>query len=256
MTVHPKKFLGLCLAVAFAAWAAPVSAQDAPPTSQMALSLERVAGFGFTYGRVDDARGGINFMGFNLAGPQPNPLSAPRIGFDYTTAGNVVLGASLGFSAHSLEFHSEGSTESTPSGSLWTLLAGLRAGYRVRLGRVVDVIPRAGITFFTGTLTFPGGRSCTYAYDPMSGIFGPRVCTEIDGPSGTVFGGTFSIDAVGRVRLTPGFFLDLGLAYDHVMFASFSVAEPRASGVTRTTEPSTSGVYFNLQVWAGLGGYL
>jgi len=256
MGSHSTGVLGAFVAAAIVAGASPASAQDAPAGGQMALSLERVAGFGFTYGRVDEARGGINFMGFNVAGPQPNPLGAPRVGFDYTTPGNVVLGGSLGFSTSSLSLHSELSTETVPSFSLWTLVAGVRAGYRVRLGRVVDIIPRAGVTFFTGTLTFPSSRSCSSGFDPVTGTFTTPTCAEVPGTSGTVFGGTFSVDAVGRVRLTPGFFLDLGLAYDHVMFATFSVDEPRASGAVRTTEPATSGTYLNLQVWAGLGGYL
>jgi hypothetical protein len=248
--------LGLFVVAGVIAWSASASAQDAPPASQMALSLERVVGFGFSYGRGDEARGGINLVNFNIAGPQPNPLSAPRVGFDYTTAGNIVLGGSLGFSTHSLSVHSESSTESAPTGGLWTLLVGLRAGYRVRLGRAVDIIPRAGLTLFTGTLSFPGGRSCSYGFDPMTGQPTNPVCRDIDGPSGNLFGGALSLDAVGRIRLTPGFFLDVGLAYDHVVFATFSVDEPRFSGTTRTTEPDTSGTYFNLQVWAGLGGYL
>ena len=195
-----------------------------------------------------------DFSGFVLGGPQPNPLGASRLGVDFITAGNVVLGGSVGVGTQTLTVRAESSSSEPPSGNLWTLLLGVRGGYRVKVSDRFEVVPRLGLTVLTGTMTLPGGRSCSYRYDSLGNPLG-TTCSNVEGPSESLTAGTLSLDVVGRVRLTPGFFVDAGLAYDHVIFASFSTAEPRVSG-TRTTEPSTSGTYLNAQLWFGLGGYL
>lgn len=235
--------LRLCAAaVALQLAGARAHAQDAsPPSHQYALTIERFAGLEFTYGRVDTAQEdrGVDFAGFVLGGPRPNPVSAPRVGFDFITAGNFVVGGTLGFATQSLTFRLESSLDEAPKGSLWTLLFGARAGYRAHLGPIFDIVPRAGLTLLTGTLSFPGNRSCSSGFDPMTGLSTMTTCTSVSGPSGSVFGGMFSLDVVGRVRLTPGFFIDSGLAYDHVLFANFSTM---ANGSARTMEQDTSGV--------------
>jgi len=226
-------------------------AQDAPATGRkFALTVERFAGFGFSYGRVDAANGeGVDLNAFVLGGTQANPLGAPRVGFELITPGNLVVGGTLGFTTQTLTFRLGSSSSDASTLSLWTLLFGGRVGYRAELGDSVDIIPRAGLTMLTGTLTFPGNRSCDSMFSPQTGIPTAEICTTQSGPSGSLFAGMFTLDVVGRIRLTPGFFLDGAIAYDQPLFANLSFDQ-------FSSQPDTSGTYLHLQLWFGLGGYL
>lgn len=242
---------GYAVIAAFLLAGTTVQAQDAVPSDRRyALTIERFASLGFSYGRADAADDqGVDFTAFVLGGTQANPLGAPRAGFDFITSGNFVVGGILGVTAQSLTIQLNSSSDASSSLSLWALLFGGRVGYRVQLGRIVDIVPRLGFTLLTGALTFPGNRSCSENFDPVTGAFIVRNCTNSDGPTGSLLAGIATLDVVGRVHLTPGFFLDGGLAYDQPLFANLDVDDFAPS-------PRTSGTYLHLQLWFGLGGYL
>jgi hypothetical protein len=198
----------------------PVMAAPAP-APRFSLSLERVGGFALGTIDPDGPDEEVTVTTVVLGGPLASPLAAPRLAFDYYAAGGFSLGAAFSFFSATTE---AGDSEQNISGFLLEPRVGFRFGASPKL----DLIPRISVGFGSGSIE-----------DKSSG-------GGMDESSGTITVLTGSFTAV--YRLTGGFNLLTGLAYDAVVAAS-------GEGGGDGSSDSFDGSVGSLNLWFGLGGY-
>jgi hypothetical protein len=183
-----------------------------------------------------------------VGGATLNPTAIPRLGVDAILPMGLTLGGAVGLTVASVSDNPNGGTSQTLSGTIF--LVSPRIGYRISLGKFIDLNPRLGVTVVggsinSGTVT---QQSCT------TDFMGNTTCTntQVPGSSASLTAWAFAVDVPVAVRLTDSFSLLAGVAFDD--FFSVSASTSNQGGPSQNGD--TSGAYWGLQAWLGLGGYL
>lgn len=193
-------------------------AAQAEEARRTSISVERLVGYSILSVDVDGDKEDVNAI--SLAGIGFSPLAAPRLGVDYRFGTNLTVGGAAAYSNARVD---------DLEASFY--LAQLRGGYSVELSPTARLIPRVALGW--------GGVSL----DERSN-------------ADTLSVTALTVEAVGRVNISPGFFLLAALSYDTVLSGDFE--EERDNGFdepsTRTNDLDAS--VTTLQFWFGLGGDL
>ncbi len=244
--MSPRSTLALALAGSVALLAPAARADDVPVG--LSVSIERVAGFAYGSARPTTSTSSLGATTFGVAGPAINPIALPRAGGDVLLPVGLTLGGALGYGHASLSSTDNGQGGAF-SGNAWLLSP--RVGYLLRLGPLVDLWPRAGVTLAGASLQNPDGQSCSSTF-VAPGAVPTTACTAVPGDSESLFVAAASVDVAVALRLTRTFNLLGGVAYDHVFAASGSTTS-RGNG---SVDAHADGQYLGAQVWLGLGGYV
>jgi hypothetical protein len=216
--------LAALVAGGLSSFASQARADEAP--LGLSVSLERVAGFSYGSARLDAVNGGsFGATAFTLAGAAIDPIDLPRAGGDVILPSGLTLGGALGYSHAEVGIHPDGGQSSTLDGEVWLLSP--RAGYRIPMSPLIDLWPRAGITF--ARAGFTDGSNNTYS----------------------LFYTALSLDLAAALRVTNSFNVLGGIAYDHVVAASGSETE---GGMP--VDLKAGGQLLAGSLWFGIGGYV
>lgn len=239
--------LGVLSAAAILTVSTLARAEDGGP--RFSLGLERVASLNAVFFSVDQGEEefGLRAKGFTAGGPTHNPLSAPRLTFDYLASSGLTLGVGLAFGLGDLD---TGHNESD-DGGLNLLMLNPRVGYRLPLGHLVDLTPRVGATLGWASLAGPEQQSCGYSYDPETGMK-TKDCSEPFTAQVNMAAAVANLEIAAAFRATDSFNILTGVSYNLLVVAS---AQP-SNGDSDESSESFSGHSSSFQLWIGLGSYL
>jgi hypothetical protein len=241
-----RALLSLPLSVAALLVAADSLAEDVSPVG-LSLSIERVAGVAYASLRPTGSSRTEGITTFGIAGPAVNPISLPRVGADVLLPMGLTLGGGVGYGHATVSDNPDNGQSSSTSASAWLLSP--RVGWMVRPAPLLDLWPRAGLTFASASLQNPDVQQCSF-----SG--GMQTCTTVSGDSQSITFIALSVEVAAALRLTRSFNLLGGLAYDHVISASGSATSFSASGASTSQDTNVQGKYAGPELWFGLGGYV
>ena len=202
------------LLLSAALWlAAPVSANAEELTSRgnLVFSAERFFGFYFDHESVDitDRTSQQNdTTSFSLGWSRPadnNLLMIPRLGIDYFIGRNFTLGGNVGIFSNSINDRSQ-----------TAFLLGFRVGYALRLGHVVSLWPRAGLSYSSAS---------------------------VEGSNADYYNFGLTVDAPFAFALTEGFAFTLGPTLDLAFLAQHG---------DRDATEVAFGIMFGLTGWTNL----
>lgn len=214
---------------------------EARADPQVSISMERIGGVTYSSFAPHAANGSLTVTTLGVGGVPLNPVAIPRIGVDYILPSGLTLGGAVGFSTGWLASNPNGGSSQTDSANEVVIMP--RIGYRLPLGPRLDFVPRAGVTFVSGSESTPS-QNCAVDVNDVT------TCTE-QANGASIFAIALSADVSVALRLTDSFNLLGGVAYDQVLSISAS-----STGGSGSTNADASGTYFGLQAWLGLGGYL
>ncbi len=241
MTPSLRRFIALstplaALLLSFGVSASSAYAAEGEAAPHFSLALERVGGVGYTKLFAKDTDDAVSLTAFGIGGVNPNPYSAPRVGFDYIFDGGFTLGGGVSMGRFSLSATTANSvngnktTTTQDVGSLFIYTLTPRVGYRIPVSPSLDFTPRAGVTLAGGSLSQGSGNG-----------------------SAGVFAMALSGEGVLAYRATRSFNLLGGLGLDYTVTASAS--QTNGNGSTSSSSDLKGGL-FAVQLWLGLGGYL
>lgn len=229
----------------------------AADTPSFSLSVERIGGLSYTSLNQDPSEerrgGGISLTGFTLASPVQNPLSTPRIGFDFLLPSGWTLGGALSLGLFSATLEDDPDDDAVDLNGNFFLLSP-RVGYRVAVSETFDLTPRGGLTFVTG-----GGSATSfncYSDYPLDEFGNPNpgptttTCSEDSGDL-DFSAVTATLEVAGAYRVTDSFNLLVGASADMVLSADASVQEDEREA----DDADLDGSWNTFQLWLGMGGY-
>jgi hypothetical protein len=253
--MHLCVLLGLLLAAALPATASAQSLSRQAPTEsepRFSLSLERFLSANAVFFSVDDGDGDFKLRskGLTAGGPIANPLSAPRISFDYLGIGGLTLGVGTAFGLGDLDSEDEGHEVDEGGYNLFMLAP--RVGYRFQLASWLDLTPRVGTTLGWASITAGEHQHCDYDYET-----GEDQCRRAEGDKLKLFGAVVNFEVAAAFRVSQSFNILAGLSYDLLVAAKATEEEsdPYLEYDGEDTEEFDDGHLSSLQLWFGLGGY-
>ena len=243
--VRGRAAAGLACGAALLACAGEVRADPI----DVSVSIERAAGLAVS-NLHPNASDSLTVTTVTLAGAAVNPIALPRLGVDVVLPSGLTVGTGLAAGYANLSDNPSGGGQgASDNGAAW--LVSPRIGYRLRLGPLFDLTPRAGFSFAGGSLgSQSSSEACTYS---PSGV---ATCSTTPSTSSTsVFFGAISLDVALAMRLTSSFNLLAGLSFDDVVAAGGS-SSTSGQGSNGSQSANAGGSYVGGQLWLGLGGYL
>lgn len=228
--------------------AAPEPVEHEP---RFALGIERVASLNAMFFSLDDEDFALRQKSVTAGGPIFNPLSAPRFTFDYLSKSGLTIGGGLAFGLNDLDSKEDGEVDD--QGSLDLLMLNPRLGYRIPVGKVVDLTPRVGATLGWASLTDAAREECDFTFNDATGESSSD-CETVEGDSINLFATVVNLELAATFRLTDSFNLLTGVSYDLLVAAS--AQEKDSDGSEGEKDSFKDGHLSSLQLWLGLGGYL
>jgi hypothetical protein len=221
---------------------------------RFSLSLERFASANAIFFSVKDGDDDFKLRskGITVGGPIANPLSAPRIAFDYLSKSGLTLGAGLAFGLGDLD--SDGGGDELDEGGYNLLMVSPRVGYRMQVADWLDLTPRAGMTLGWASIQGAEYEYCDYDFDTDE-----EDCGTAEGDKIKLFGAVVNLELAAAFRLTDSFNVLTGLSYDLLVAARAEeeYEDPYSDDgdSDSDSEKFKDGHLSSLQLWLGLGGY-